>query len=209
MKLFLTSSAIGDKHIKELLRLTNKIDISDLKFTLIENAADVYSEDRKWFIYEMREVFSWFWINYDFLDLRDYIWKLDSLREQIIYSDIVWIWGWNTYYLMDILNKVNFANLKPDFIENDIVYAGWSAGSIASCPSILGYEIVDDSSVIEGSISNWLDWFPKQIIPHWNHPKYKLKLWGIADDFTLKSREFEIIRDNEVIIFESWKYKII
>lgn len=206
-KLVLLSSELTEKHLDELSKWVWK-NLDDMKILLIENAADLYPEERKWFVYYTRGSLEKYGLDYELLNLKKYFWKPASLKEKIKEGDIVWVWWGNTYYLREIFQKSWFEKLWEFLQEHNIVYIWWSAWTIVLCNDLKWYTEVDIPHVSNPTYDG-LGWFPEQIIPHWGKEKYAQNLEEIKDYYTALWKNPICIKDWEAIFYNNWEYKII
>lgn len=208
-KFFLISAYFPEKYLSNLLEFCKKEQASQVKVLLIENAADVYEETKKWFVYETRDMLKNLWFSIEFCNLAEYFWKTEILQELLKNFDIIWLWWGNTYHLRYCLKNSWFDTLWNFFEENNIILAWGSAGSIVYSPSLAGYETVDSPNLAREYITNWVGWFPKQIIPHWNHPKFQSELERIEKTFQNSKKEYITLGDNNILIGTQFSFTIL
>ena len=163
--IFLTSCGIINNEIKnEFYKVITK-DAKDLKVLYITTASDGETDsDKTWMEEEFQTILN-----------------LGILKENIIEHkignpinindfDIMYMMGGNTFYLMNIIRKTNFANDIKNFISSGKIYIGSSAGSEILGNSIdvaLGY---DDNNVNMTDFTG-LKIVDGLIIPHCNRKK--------------------------------------
>ena len=163
--IFLTSCGIINNEIKnEFYKVITK-DAKDLKVLYITTASDGETDpDKSWMEEEFQTILN-----------------LGILKENIIEHkignpinindfDIMYMMGGNTFYLMSIIRKTNFANDIKNFISSGKIYIGSSAGSEILGNSIdvaLGY---DDNNVNMTDFTG-LKIVDGLIIPHCNRKK--------------------------------------
>ena len=163
--IFLTSCGIINNEIKnEFYKVITK-DAKDLKVLYITTASDGETDsDKTWMEEEFQTILN-----------------LGILKENIIEHkignpinindfDIMYMMGGNTFYLMSIIRKTNFANDIKNFISSGKIYIGSSAGSEILGNSIdvaLGY---DDNNVNMTDFTG-LKIVDGLIIPHCNRKK--------------------------------------
>jgi len=163
--IFLTSCGIINNEIKnEFYKVITK-DAKDLKVLYITTASDGETDsDKTWMEEEFQTILN-----------------LGILKENIIEHkignpinindfDIMYMMGGNTFYLMTIIRKTNFANDIKNFISSGKIYIGSSAGSEILGNSIdvaLGY---DDNNVNMTDFTG-LKIVDGLIIPHCNRKK--------------------------------------
>lgn len=60
-----------------------------------------------------------------------------ELKKALSSTDIIYVEGGNTFYLLKAVRESGFEKLAKEAIENGVVYWGVSAGSYIACPSIV------------------------------------------------------------------------
>lgn len=163
--IFLTSCGIINDNIKnEFYNKINK-DIEDVKVLYITTASDGENDDDKsWMDEEFKTILNLGILKENITEYK--IGNTINIRD----FDIMYMMGGNTFYLLDIIRKTNFANDIRKFINSGKIYVGSSAGSEILGNSIdvaLGY---DDNNV------NMIDFTGLKIvngliIPHCNRKK--------------------------------------
>jgi dipeptidase E len=158
-KLILTSSGIDSQEIYDsLLKLLNK---SPMKSSVahIANAWD--TEGDSMYPELSRENFRYMGFKVHEVDLRDL--RGDELESKIGESDMIYVFGGNTYHLLDLFRKSGFDKMLPRLVESK-VYGGDSAGSIVVGPDI---RMARDSRVEEPSDFKGIGIVPFVVIPHY------------------------------------------
>jgi dipeptidase E len=61
----------------------------------------------------------------------------EELKKALNTSDILYVEGGNTFYLLKAVRDTGFEKIVKEAIENGLVYWGVSAGSYIACPSII------------------------------------------------------------------------
>ncbi len=190
MKLFLTSSGLSDTNTKDFLNLLGK-DPHGLKVAFIPTAMNPESEETK-------EKY----IPQDVADLENLGMivvsiDLESLTEDTIIEafqsfDIVYVYGGNTFYLMNEVNRSGFKTHIQEIIK-DKVYVGVSAGSIIAGPdiSIAGWPEGDCNDIGLKDMTG-LSLVSYVIQPHWHG---QISLETESCPFEVKS-----LKDGEAII---------
>ncbi len=83
-----------------------------------------------------------------------------ELREALKYSNVLYVEGGNTFYLLKTVRETGFEKIVKEEIENGLIYWGVSAGSYIACPSIImatWFGGVDECGVI--------DWNAMSLVP--------------------------------------------
>ena len=131
MKLFLTSDGISPAITGEFLKLLSKKP-QDCRLVLVATAAD--PEPDKWFVDKDRARLRELGFTVEDVSLKNE--TEHSLSEIFKNTDIVFIEGGNTFYLLDLVRKSGFDKAIKLFLERGGIYVGVSAGSIIAGPTI-------------------------------------------------------------------------
>lgn len=216
MKLLLTSAGLTNQSItKALYELLDKPK-SKPKIAFIPTAANVEDGDKDWLINDLNNLVK---ANFE-VDIVDIsaiskeIW-LPRLQQ----SSIILFGGGNTFHLMYWLNKSGLNEELPQLLKTR-VYAGISAGSCITGPTIYNsvQNLFDEKynlKIIQG-----LNLVPFQFIPHLNSPhfsnitKNNLKktsssisdpIYALDDNSALKiiNKKIQIITEGEYLTFNT------
>src|SRR3989338_5683078 len=92
-------------------------------------------------------------LNFSYTEV-DIVGKSDEeLKKALSASDILYVEGGNTFYLLKAVRDTGFEKIVKEAIENGLVYWGVSAGSYIACPSII--------------IATWSDRFDRFGVTDW------------------------------------------
>lgn len=133
MKLLLTSNGLCNKSIVKALADLLEKPFSKSKLAFIPTAANVEAGNKSWVVNDLKNCDELGWELLDIVDfsaLDEDMWKARLGR-----ADVLFFGGGNTFHLMYQLKKLGLDKLLPEMLKNK-VYAGFSAGSMVSCPSI-------------------------------------------------------------------------
>lgn len=208
MKLFLTSANVNENLQEEFFKLVGK-NPAEVKFALIENAADSYPEEKRGFVYETRAVLETLPIQIGRIDLREYGLGKKDIYEELKHFDVVWVGGGNTFYLRWILRESGLDIAVLKLLQEGIVYAGGSAGSVIVCPSLEKYDVVDDPTKAPELLKEGLNLVDVQIVPHWGTEKYQAKLQEVKDYYDQLNKKVVTLTDDQAFVASSGEVKII
>ncbi len=174
MKLLLTSNGLSNQSIvNALFELTGR-PASETTVVFIPTAMNVARGGKDWFINDLYNIKKQ---GFKFVDIVDIsalpkkVWlpKIES-------GDVLFFSGGSTYHLMYWLRESGLLELLPELLKTRI-YAGISAGSIVTNPSI-SYTSEDKKKYYEENFGyqddaalNFVDFY---IYPHFNSPKHLL-----------------------------------
>lgn len=208
MKLFLSSGDIPNNLRDVFLNLVGK-QATDVKFALIENAADPYADETKGWMFETRKSFESLGMQMTLVDLRLYKDDPENLYTVLKNVDVVWIGGGNTYYMRWLMKVSGFDTIINKLLAKGIVYGGGSAGAILPCPVLDKFDIVDDQNAAPEVIKQGLGLIDFIIVPHWGDPEYQERLQEIKDYYDHEtSYQVATITDSQAIIVDNQNWAI-
>lgn len=206
MKLYLSSFRLGDNPEK-LFNLFG----SKRKVAVILNAVDFKTdEDRK---ASLEQEIKWLvelGLEPKEIDLRNYFNNNSGLEIDLDQFGGVWVRGGNTF----ILRKAYFQSGFDKYVlkksqDKSFVYGGYSAGCCILCPSLKGFEIVDDPNIVpEGYIKETI-WEGLELLDYYFLPHYKSDHPESAmvdkeyEELQKRNEKIKTLRDGEVIITET------
>lgn len=131
-KLLLTSNGLANQKIKDkFLSLINK-PVQQIKIIFIPTASRT-AEELKYVAVSKQELLALGILEQNIKTL-----NLDErvLVDEVFDSDVLYVCGGNTFYLLQRVNAVGFAEVIKKFVALDKLYVGVSAGSILAGPDI-------------------------------------------------------------------------
>lgn len=85
--------------------------------------------------------------------------------------DALWVRGGNVFALRDALRRSGADDVIAELIRNDqIVYAGYSAGACVLAPTLQGLELCDDVTVVDEPVWDGLGILEQSLVPHLDSP---------------------------------------
>jgi dipeptidase E len=186
MRLYLSSFDIGDRP-DELLALAR----GSKRAAVIVNALDNKPEQRaKWLATQTAKLVDLAFVARE-LDLRDYFARSEDLKGLLADFDMVWINGGNTFILRRAMQQSGFDAIIKEVLQRDeIVFAGFSAGTVIAAPSLRGLEMVDDPKDVPDGYEREIIWEGLGLVP-----------FAIAVHFKSNHAESEGV-DNEIAFYE-------
>jgi len=168
MKLLLTSAGFENPKIgKKFLEVVGK-PAHDIRIIFIPTAA--ITEEQKYYVKKCKD---------ELLDvgIKSQNIKVLNLDHSVLYSevadsDVIYVCGGNTFHLLDRVRKTGFDRVIKQFLEEDKVYIGVSAGSILMGPNI---EItkLGDKDICGVTDFTGLGYTNTAITPHCNKKEHK------------------------------------
>ncbi len=199
-RLFLTSEAfkVLDKFV-DLFKIKPK----DLTVAFIPTAAELYKDP--WFMEADKK---------KLIELGFKIIEIDLNSKKTVSdlkkSDIIFIAGGNTFYLLEKLRKNKIDELIKFLVNKGKIYVGSSAGSVVACKSIEYVKSIDDPEKALGLDSyGGLGLFNHYILPHADDQKFKDKFDKIFDDFPKLKKDIIKIGNNQAIFVQGDKWEIV
>ncbi len=149
MKLFLASLGITDKLAPSFLGLLGggRHSRTIPRGYIIENASDYKGKDGQLELRQYYIILKQHGLDYEFLDLKKYKNKTDELKAKLDSADFIYISGGNTFYLYYWVIESGLHEIIKDQIENGLIYAGSSAGSVIAGPTLKYFDIVDNIEI--------------------------------------------------------------
>ncbi len=141
------------------------------------------------------------------LDLRTFFGSPTELADALQVLDLVWAVGGNSFLLRRAMRQSGFDQLIPgEVATGELIYGGWSAGTVAAGPSLRGIEFMDDPSVLADGYPTEPIWeglglVDYAVVPHFrsDHPEAAAADKAIAA-MVDSGLPFRTLRDGEAII---------
>ena len=198
MKLYLSSFRLGD-HPERLVALLP----TDARLAVICNSID--AEDPLERREKVAAEIGWLTelgLHAEELDLR----QATDLRTRLMQYDGVWVRGGNVFVLRAALKSSGADKVLTDLIRDEqLVYAGYSAGPCVLAPSLRGLERGDDTTAVDGEIVwDGLGLLDHAIVPHLDspgHPETEL-LAKVADLYDRTGVPYLPLRDGQALVID-------
>jgi len=164
-KLFLYSMNVNEEQLRELDRLTGKIDRLEIHIAAILHATDVFPDAGDWLPGIL-----------DSLRAHGYNVQIKDLNRSTDFGDcdIIWICGGHTYYLRYILKETGADDAIVRAVAQGRVFAGWSAGAVVAGPTTQFFHLMgDDPEQAPEVVDDGLHLTEYVVVPHCNNPAYR------------------------------------
>lgn len=192
------------------MQLVGKDKPEDIKIALIENAADVYDEGSKDWMYDNRTSIQAHKFQVDLVDLESYRrGEQKGLLARLERADVIWLGGGNTYYLRWILKETRADSILSGLVTQGKVYGGGSAGAIVAGPTIDHFQPADDPSKAPQELHDGLKLTENVIIPHWANEKYGNIMQDIKIKLEAEGYKAIEINDNQAVVIDGNDVKIV
>lgn len=122
--------------------------------------------------------------------------------------DIYYVWGWNTYYILQRLRVTWLDKLLIDEIQNNKLYIWLSAWSIIVWPNIDISQLWPDWDLNDIWLQDltWFNIIDKIVFPHYI-PQYS----QLIKEYSIINPEYEIIKimDSQMVYSDWEKFEVI
>lgn len=166
MNIFLSSSLVGSKNAFE--RFIKKYQAKEITF--IATAAEVSPYTQ--YVDDAREYF--LSKGFEIKDLEVSKVSEEQAKEIINHTEILYVSGGNTFYLLQELKKKDLLGLIKEKVDEGMVYIGESAGSVIASPDIAYIKYMDDPKAAPELKSTkalkLVEFYP---LPHWGEEPFK------------------------------------
>lgn len=204
-KIFLASSvnAVAESLAKEINPAKHP------KLIFIDTASEPEERDKSWLRNDRQSLVD---AGFEVTDYTITNKASEEIKEKVSQTDVIFISGGNTFYLLEKAQQSNFIPLLKDFVLNqDKIYIGSSAGSVFAGPDIKPVFELDDVTKapnIKGCEGAQLVDFV--VLPHWGSDKFKEKYLNrrVENNFNTKNKLILLTDNQYVSVKDDW-YKII
>lgn len=202
--MYLSSYRLGD-HPEQLVELvgTNK------KTAVIGNSIDFGNDPERRKAGVQREIDDLTKLGFipEEVDLRNYFGKPEELEKKLSEFGMLWVRGGNTFILRKAFKESGLDQWLAKQKDNqDLVYAGYSAGVCVLSPSLKGLDTVDDPNLPADGYSSEVIWEGLGLIdfafaPHYrsNHPE-SAAVEKEVEYYKNQGLKFIALHDGEVIV---------
>lgn len=213
-KLFLASKGITDKLAPTFSDFVgqSRCGYQNPKGLIIENASDYKGEVGQAKLREYYQILKSYNLNFEYLDLKKYWNKQSKLTELLSEADFIYITGGYLFYLYYWITKSNLDKLLRSEVENGLIYASSSAGTIVTGPTLKYMDLVDDISTspepqeVKWEGMNLVDFVP---FTHWNEDKYQRAFDIIDEKLKADGYATRYITNSQVLIIDGQKESLI
>ena len=150
------------------------------------------------------------------LDLRDYFESSSELGTLLRDIDVVWVNGGNAFILRRAMRQSGFDMLiKSALARDEIVYAGFSAGTVIASDSLRGLDITDDPDDVPSGYAPEVVWEGLGLVPfaiavHFksDHPESAATDREVAF-YQTNSIPFRTLRDGEALVVNGDRQEVV
>jgi len=128
-----------------------------------------------------------------------------KVRKLLKDTDIIYVQGGNTYYLLKCIKESGFDEVVKELLEKGVIYIGVSAGSYVAGPTIEQSNWVHEHNRFGLTDLTAMNLVPFLLLVHYV-PEYK----SILKEKIPKSKyEFKILTDDQAILVKGDDYKLV
>jgi dipeptidase E len=205
MKLYLSSYRVGNEPEK----LTELVG-SNMRTAVISNAVDSLegTEREKRVEFEVNAM-SHLGFEPEEIDLRDFFERPDKIETTLSKYGLLWIRDGNVFILRKAMALSGFDKVIQNILDQDIVYAGYSAGSCVVGPTLHGIELCDDVDLVPDRYPKETTWeglglVDYAIAPHYksDHPESE-SIDKVIEYFSEQKIPYRALHDGEAIILNT------
>lgn len=195
--LFLTSS------FSDTYKLLDD-DLTNKKIAFIPTASKV--EEYKGYVDEAKDILNHMGALVDIVDIDTF--PIARVQEKIEKSDVIYVSGGNTFFLLDILKRTGLDEVIINEINKGKLYIGESAGAMILAKNIEYVSEMDDASIVLEPESldslNQIDFYP---LPHYKDLPYEQESINIYNDYQTKL-DIIPITNKQVIYVKGSEYQV-
>jgi dipeptidase E len=173
MKLLLASLGLTQNLMPHMLKLVSP---SVGPVLVVQNASDWkgYAAQQK--LRQFDRVLEDNGFEYRYLDLREFFGRPSQLASVFDEAAMLYVQGGNSFYLRSCMRKANLDELLPPALDNGLVCAGGSAGSLVLGPTLRHLELGETLDAVI-SLSDDVVWDGLGVIdfvplPHWDSDRW-------------------------------------
>jgi dipeptidase E len=198
-KLFLASSGLSA--LEDFVEKSP----ANMKMLFIPTAGNPY--DDKWWIDKDREVLAEMGFDTTEVELEDG--NETSLRELVDDSDIVYVAGGNTFYLLQYIRLSGFDKILEEYLDQGGLYAGASAGALVAGVDIEPIASLDEpEKAPELESTEGLKYVDIIPVPHYDMKGRTEPIEKIYQEYG-SQYEMVLMTDDQAIVVEGDKWKLI
>ncbi len=204
MRFYLSSYKLGEKKN----RLPDLMPEENYRIAYIPNALDFKQDKKRELVKEGLQSLEELGLKVELLDLRNYFGRREELKEKIDSLGGIFVQGGNTFVLRQAMKLSGLDEIIHDLIDEDFLYAGYSAGICVLAPDFKALQQVDDPAQtpykeIDEPIWTGLNILDYIILPHYrsDHPESE-DIEKEAEYCEENDIPYKTLKDGKVIIMD-------
>lgn len=208
MKLILASAGFSTPGIvAKCEELVGKPRQSTNVAVINESYAVEHDNNLRWVLDDLNRVRDNFGGNLELVNLLAL--DINTIKERIELTDVIFVVGGNTDYLMSVFNKTGFSKLLPEFLKTK-VYVGSSAGGmvLGKRLSTEAYKKIYNEHGSYG-VENYLELVDITLMPHLDSPHFPNRKATLLEAAKTHPGIIYGLRDDSAVIVEDHKISTI
>jgi dipeptidase E len=173
---------------------------SESKLTFIPTAAEVEPGEKKWLNEDRQALVD---IGFNVSDFSLVGKTSEEVKDTLNHTDIVFVAGGNTFFLLQEMNKSGFSELIHDYVNKGGVYVGSSAGSVVAAPDISLLTLDDRNEAPNLTNYNALNLTDILILPHWGNDTFKAGYEEQMKVAYVKGTKIILLTDDQYILIKN------
>ena len=125
-----------------------------------------------------------------------------ALETILTATDMIFVAGGNTFYLLDWARKSGFVELAKKAVAAGKIYVGSSAGAVICCPDIWYIRALDDPGQAPDLAGDFtgLNLIPSAIIPHAHKEKYSDRIAAAQQELEAQQHPSVALTDEQALV---------
>ncbi len=179
---------------------------SEMRLTFIPTAAEVEKGDKQWLAEDRRPLVD---AGFHVIDFTLTGKTKSEVQVMLDGSDVVFVAGGNTFFLLQEMRKSGFADLIQPYVDRGLIYGGSSAGSIAAGPDISLVQEIDSPSLApELTDYQGLKLIDVAVFPHWGSEHFQTRYEKVMKAAYKKGLKIILLTDDQYLLVEDGRYTI-
>ena len=204
MKLILTSS--NNYVVKDWIQYIDR-DPKTMKVTFIFTAAEVEKGDMQWLDDDRQALVD---VGFNVIDYTLTGKTKVDVEKMLSETDMVFVSGGNTFYLLQEMRKSGFVDLIRSHVEKGLVYGGSSAGSVVAGPDISVCKQMDDPlAAPELTSYEGLGLTDVVTLPHWGSEHFAERYPKTMLDVYKEGLKIMLLTNQQYLLVEDDMYRIL
>jgi dipeptidase E len=206
VRLYLSSLQMGDRFEELVAALP-----AGARVAIVSNAVDYIPQpDREAYARDVFDPVACFrsrGFAAEDLDLRAWFGRPDALSASLQDVRLVWATGGNAFLLRRAMRQSGLdALLRERVAARNLIYGGWSAGSVVAGPTLRGIDLMDDPGVVTDGydpapVWDGLGLVDYSIVPHFQSDHPEAEAAARAVEWLREAKlPFKALRDGESLV---------
>lgn len=196
-----TSSMVIQSYIAHLPE-----DLTAMRLTYVPTACEVEKGDMSWLHTDRQAL-----VDAGF-KITDFTFTGKSSAEVVTMlenTDVLFVSGGNTFYLLQEMRKSGFTDLIEKYIESGLHYIGSSAGSVVAGPDISLVSELDDPSLAPELVGySGLGLTDVVVFPHWGNEHFHDRYQKLIKAAYRNGLKIVLLTDEQYLLVDNGRYTI-